>query len=51
MQLCLSHRTVSNHRYRTFPKLGITSRAELAAVVGTAPDPVQGAFLNHLRRT
>jgi DNA-binding CsgD family transcriptional regulator len=38
-QLYLSHRTVSNHLYRIFPKLGITSRAELAAVVGTAPSP------------
>ena len=33
-QLYLSHRTISNHLYRIFPKLGITSRAELAAVVG-----------------
>jgi len=30
-QLYLSHRTVSNHLYRIFPKLGITSRAGLAA--------------------
>jgi DNA-binding CsgD family transcriptional regulator len=37
-QLYLSHRTVRNHLYRIFPKLGITSRAELAAVVGAAPD-------------
>jgi DNA-binding NarL/FixJ family response regulator len=36
-QLYLSHRTVSNHLYRIFPKLGITSRAELAAVAGAAP--------------
>jgi DNA-binding CsgD family transcriptional regulator/tetratricopeptide (TPR) repeat protein len=36
-QLYLSHRTVSNHLYRIFPKLGITSRAELAAVVGASP--------------
>jgi DNA-binding CsgD family transcriptional regulator len=41
-QLYLSHRTVRNHLYRIFPKLGITSRAELAAVVGASPDPVQG---------
>ena len=27
--LYLSHRTISSHLYRTFPKLGITSRAEL----------------------
>ena len=32
-QLYLSHRTISNHLYRVFPKLGITSRAELAAIV------------------
>ena len=41
-QLYLSHRTVSNHLYRIFPKLGITSRAELAAVVGTSPGPDVG---------
>jgi DNA-binding CsgD family transcriptional regulator len=39
-QLYLSHRTVRNHLYRIFPKLGITSRAELAAVVGASPGPV-----------
>lgn len=37
-QLYLSHRTISSHLYRIFPKLGITSRAELAAVLATAPD-------------
>jgi len=37
-QLYLSHRTVRNHLYRIFPKLGITSRTELAAVVSAAPD-------------
>jgi DNA-binding NarL/FixJ family response regulator len=31
--LYLSHRTISSHLYRTFPKLGITSRAELNAVL------------------
>jgi DNA-binding CsgD family transcriptional regulator len=41
-QLYLSHRTVSNHLYRIFPKLGITSRAELAAVVGASPGPGAG---------
>jgi ATP/maltotriose-dependent transcriptional regulator MalT len=29
-QLYLSHRTISTHLYRVFPKLGITSRAELS---------------------
>ncbi len=32
-QLFLSHRTVGFHLYRIFPKLGITSRAQLAAVL------------------
>jgi DNA-binding CsgD family transcriptional regulator len=39
-QLYLSHRTVRNHLYRIFPKLGVTSRTELAAVVGATPGPV-----------
>ena len=39
-QLYLSHRTVSNHLYRIFPKLGITSRAELAAALGASPGSV-----------
>jgi DNA-binding NarL/FixJ family response regulator len=39
-QLYLSRGTVRNHLYRVFPKLGITSRAELAAVVGASPGPV-----------
>jgi DNA-binding NarL/FixJ family response regulator len=38
-QLYLSHRTVRNHMYRIFPKLGITSRAELAAAVLGASHP------------
>jgi DNA-binding CsgD family transcriptional regulator len=38
-QLYLSHRTVRNHMYRIFPKLGITSRTELAGVVGASPGP------------
>jgi DNA-binding CsgD family transcriptional regulator/tetratricopeptide (TPR) repeat protein len=32
-QLFLSHRTVGFHLYRIFPKLGITSRAQLAAIL------------------
>ncbi|GAB2853116.1 LuxR family transcriptional regulator [Actinocorallia aurea] len=33
-QLYLSHRTVSTHLYRLFPKLGITSRAQLRDALG-----------------
>jgi DNA-binding CsgD family transcriptional regulator/tetratricopeptide (TPR) repeat protein len=33
-RLYLSHRTVSSHLHRVFPKLGITSRAELPAALG-----------------
>ena len=32
-KLYLSHRTVSSHLYRIFPKLGVTSRSELGTVV------------------
>jgi ATP/maltotriose-dependent transcriptional regulator MalT len=35
-QLYLSHRTVASHLYRSFPKLGIGSRAQLTAVLGSA---------------
>ncbi|HUA45346.1 MAG TPA: AAA family ATPase [Solirubrobacteraceae bacterium] len=31
--LYLSHRTISSHLYRIFPKLGITSRSELASAL------------------
>jgi DNA-binding NarL/FixJ family response regulator len=30
-RLFISHRTVSTHLYRIFPKLGITARSELGA--------------------
>ncbi|WP_052424091.1 ATP-binding protein [Nonomuraea candida] len=33
-QLYLSHRTVSTHLYRVFPKLGISSRAQLRDALG-----------------
>lgn len=36
-QLYLSHRTVGSHLYRLFPKLGITSRAQLTAALA-APE-------------
>src|SRR5215831_15493311 len=39
-RLYLSHRTISTHLYRVFPKLGITSRGELSAVL--APRSVAG---------
>jgi ATP/maltotriose-dependent transcriptional regulator MalT len=34
-RLYLSHRTISTHLYRVFPKLGITSRAELVTALAT----------------
>ncbi len=41
-RLFLSHRTVGSHLYRIFPKLGITSRAQLGRALGggTGPDAV-----------
>lgn len=37
-QLFLSHRTVGSHLYRIFPKVGVTSRAQLAARIQQLPD-------------
>ncbi|MEU4597324.1 AAA family ATPase [Nocardia sp. NPDC023988] len=34
-RLYLSHRTVGSHLYRVYPRLGITSRVELAAALST----------------
>jgi DNA-binding CsgD family transcriptional regulator len=42
-RLYLSHRTISTHLYRVFPKLGITSRGELSTVL--APGSVTGDAL------
>jgi RNA polymerase sigma factor (sigma-70 family) len=33
-QLYVSHRTVESHLYRVFPKLGVTSRAQLVGALG-----------------
>jgi DNA-binding CsgD family transcriptional regulator len=38
-RLYLSHRTISSHLYRIFPKLGITSRAQLGAVLAGRAGP------------
>jgi len=38
-KLFLSHRTIESHLHRAFPKLGITSRAQLHAVIGMNPAP------------
>jgi DNA-binding CsgD family transcriptional regulator/tetratricopeptide (TPR) repeat protein len=40
-RLYLSHRTVESHLYRAFPKLGITSRAQLSGLSGEAAAEVQ----------
>jgi DNA-binding CsgD family transcriptional regulator len=37
-QLYLSHRTVESHLYRLFPKLGVTSRAQLRDALEPAPN-------------
>ena len=33
-QLAVSPRTITSHLYRVFPKLGVTSRAQLKAALG-----------------
>ena len=38
-RLYLSHRTISTHLYRVFPKLGITSRVELSAALASGAGP------------
>ena len=38
-RLYLSHRTISTHLYRVFPKLEITSRAELSAALASGAEP------------
>jgi DNA-binding NarL/FixJ family response regulator len=35
-RIYLSHRTVSTHLYKVFPKLGVTSRTELAAALAAS---------------
>jgi ATP/maltotriose-dependent transcriptional regulator MalT len=47
-KLYLSHRTISSHLYRVFPKLGITSRAELRHVLDrTIPDRATAPAPSH----
>jgi DNA-binding CsgD family transcriptional regulator len=44
-RLYLSHRTVSSHFYRIFPKLGVTSRYQLRSVLGK--DAVRSSPFRH----
>ena len=39
-RLYLSHRTVGSHLYRIFPKLGVSSRAQLVRTLSEAPPAV-----------
>jgi DNA-binding CsgD family transcriptional regulator len=45
-RLYLSHRTVESHLYRVFPKLRISSRAQLSAALSDKSGP-QAAALSH----
>jgi ATP/maltotriose-dependent transcriptional regulator MalT len=38
-RLYLSHRTIGSHLYRIFPKLGVTSRAQLRSALDNGPIP------------
>ncbi|MEY9931363.1 DNA-binding CsgD family transcriptional regulator [Catenulispora sp. GP43] len=42
-KLYLSHRTISTHLHRIFPKLGVASRSELASSLNLSPDLLQDA--------
>lgn len=44
-KLYLSHRTISSHLHRIFPKLGVASRSELASTLHSDPDLVEGRGL------
>ena len=47
-KLYLSHRTISSHLYRIFPKLGITSRTELRHVLDrTIAEPATARAPSH----
>jgi DNA-binding CsgD family transcriptional regulator len=37
-RLYLSHRTIGSHLYRIFPKLGVTSRAQLRSALDSGPN-------------
>ncbi|MEY9968809.1 DNA-binding CsgD family transcriptional regulator [Streptacidiphilus sp. MAP12-16] len=42
-RLYLSHRTISSHLHRIFPKLGVASRSELTSILHLAPDLAEGS--------